>query len=247
MAPQAKLTLHWLEKSRSHRIAWLLEETKQDYSLKLYHRDSNGKSPSLSNVSETGQSPILEFDFGVEPTYKLVESGHIVDCMINCYDPQGLLKSKTEESKVEVGFLLFFSEASIGEQIDSIVLLNNSLKDTDQDNSIISKFVEQVKTNKIYPTLNKQLTFLENKLSEESKKASTDSLFFVDDKLTGADIILLFTIHFILESGIVESVDSKDYPLLSKWLEQMKSRPALIKANERIETEGQGEYPIWFN
>jgi len=53
-----KLTLHWLDKSRAHRILWLLEELNLDYDLKTYSRKSNMLAPKeLKDVHPLGKSP----------------------------------------------------------------------------------------------------------------------------------------------------------------------------------------------
>ncbi|KAK4925763.1 hypothetical protein LTR28_012222, partial [Elasticomyces elasticus] len=42
---KAKVVLHWLDKSRSQRILWLIEECKVDYELKIYKRQKDGLAP----------------------------------------------------------------------------------------------------------------------------------------------------------------------------------------------------------
>ncbi|KAJ7115125.1 glutathione S-transferase [Mycena crocata] len=61
MADNPKVTLHWLEKSRSQRILWLLEEAQVPYEIKTYKRDPNTKfaPPELKAIHPLGKSPVL--------------------------------------------------------------------------------------------------------------------------------------------------------------------------------------------
>ncbi|KAJ6521334.1 hypothetical protein B0H19DRAFT_1244618 [Mycena capillaripes] len=54
-----KITLHWLEKSRSQRILWLLEELKVPYDIKTYKRDSKTgiAAPELKVIHLSANPP----------------------------------------------------------------------------------------------------------------------------------------------------------------------------------------------
>ncbi|KAK3076877.1 hypothetical protein LTS18_011752, partial [Coniosporium uncinatum] len=78
---EAKITLHWLTQSRSHRILWLLEELKLDYDLKIYKRGSDMLAPpELKQVHPLGKSPVINVQVpGVEEPMVIAESGAIVE------------------------------------------------------------------------------------------------------------------------------------------------------------------------
>ena len=69
------ITLHHLNKSRSKRIIWLLEELGVEYQIKPYRRDSVSflAPPELQSVHPLGKSPVIE-DQGIVIT----ESGAIL-------------------------------------------------------------------------------------------------------------------------------------------------------------------------
>jgi glutathione S-transferase len=72
-----KITLHWLDKSRSQRILWLLEELGIPYEIKTYKRDAKRMlqaPPELKTVHPLGKSPILTIGNRV-----MAESGFIVE------------------------------------------------------------------------------------------------------------------------------------------------------------------------
>ena len=58
------IKLHHLNRSRSHRIFWLLEEIGVDYEVAHYQRDeiTNLAPPELLHVHPLGKSPMIEID-----------------------------------------------------------------------------------------------------------------------------------------------------------------------------------------
>ena len=77
---QPKIILHWLEKSRSHRILWLLEELNVDYELKTYKRVDMFAPPELKEIHPLGKSPVIGIQApGQSQTRVLAESALIVE------------------------------------------------------------------------------------------------------------------------------------------------------------------------
>lgn len=76
-----KITLHWLEVSRSHRILWLLEELGVEYELKTYKRTNEGLAPSqLKEVYPLGKSPVVTVETaGASKPIVLAESAAITE------------------------------------------------------------------------------------------------------------------------------------------------------------------------
>ena len=58
------LHVHHLNRARSHRILWLLEEFGADYDITYYMRDetTNLAPPELANVHPLGKAPMQEID-----------------------------------------------------------------------------------------------------------------------------------------------------------------------------------------
>ncbi|CCH43137.1 NADPH-dependent D-xylose reductase [Wickerhamomyces ciferrii] len=238
-----------LEKSRSHRIAWLLEELNLEYTLKLYHRAGGVLAPpELKKIFPLGKSPILElnYDNGSKPII-LAESGHIINYLIENFDSEGKLTPSTPEGKQKVDYYLHFSEGTLGSHLTYVAVHNVGVsKAPFYVRPIISGFVGKLNELYGFKEIKACVEFLESELSKESKNntSSSQEIFLVENKLTGADVILWFNIHILLESGRVEGLVRQDYPSLSKWLTQMNERKGLKDANEKIETLGEGEYPV---
>lgn len=72
------IIVHHLDKSRSHRILWLLEELAVPYEIKEYKRNAGTMlaPPELKKIHPLGKSPVIE---DTETNYILAESGAIVE------------------------------------------------------------------------------------------------------------------------------------------------------------------------
>jgi len=89
-----------LEKSRSQRILWLLEELKIDYELKVYKRGSDMLAPAeLKSIHPLGKSPVIgiQASADAEPII-LAESGAIVEYLSDHFG-QWLIPKRYQEGK----------------------------------------------------------------------------------------------------------------------------------------------------
>ena len=72
------IIVHHLNKSRSHRIIWLLEELSVPYEIKEYFRNKETMlaPPELKQIHPLGKSPVIE---NTETKEIIAESGAIVE------------------------------------------------------------------------------------------------------------------------------------------------------------------------
>jgi Glutathione S-transferase, N-terminal domain len=76
-ASKMTIIVHHLDKSRSHRILWLLEELNVPYEIKQYKRlESLLAPPELKKIHPLGKAPVIE---NTETKEVLAESGAIVE------------------------------------------------------------------------------------------------------------------------------------------------------------------------
>jgi glutathione S-transferase len=100
-----KITLHWLERWRSQRILWLLEELNVPYEIKRYKRDPKTSlaAPELKEVHPLGKSPVVTIG-----DYAIAESALIVEYLSEHFGPalipakwkpgcEGKVRGETEE------------------------------------------------------------------------------------------------------------------------------------------------------
>jgi glutathione S-transferase len=119
------LRLCRLEKSRSQRIVWLLEELKVPYKLKLYHRGKDFLAdPGLKKIHPLGKSPVIGIKTpGAENETILAESGAIVEYLVEYFgkwmEPkrynegmEGQIGGETEEWKRN-RYFMHYAEGSL--------------------------------------------------------------------------------------------------------------------------------------
>ncbi|KAK9476631.1 glutathione S-transferase [Lipomyces japonicus] len=222
-AQKSPITLHWLEKSRSHRILWLLEELQIPYDLKTYKRDSKTflADPALTKVHPLGKSPVIEDNGKV-----IAESGLIVEYLIDKYGP--FLQPDSDDNKLKVKYFLHYAEGSL-QPVVFLLYLSQRVRSAPMPFFIrpIARLLMDGQ-DKAYagPDAQKQLEFLENELK------TTGTGFFVGDQLSGADIILLFPLELAqVRAGLVKD----KYPLLIDWLNRMHDREAFKRATSKVE------------
>ncbi|SUI74543.1 Glutathione S-transferase, N-terminal domain [Shewanella putrefaciens] len=96
------ITLHHLNKSRSKRIIWLLEELGQPYEIKRYQRDSQTflAPPELKQIHPLGKSPVIEIDGQM-----IAESGAITEYLIEKYAADTLAPARDSADYVYPSYL----------------------------------------------------------------------------------------------------------------------------------------------
>jgi len=71
------IIVHHLDRSRSHRILWLLEELNVPYEIKEYKRNKDMLAPpELKKIHPLGKSPVIE---NTETKDIIAESGAITE------------------------------------------------------------------------------------------------------------------------------------------------------------------------
>jgi hypothetical protein len=89
-----------LDKSRSQRIIWLLEELKLDYELKVYKRGTDWLAPKeLKEIHPLGKSPVIGVQApGAEKPVIIAESGAIVEYLCEHFG-RSLIPQRYPEGK----------------------------------------------------------------------------------------------------------------------------------------------------
>ena len=78
-----------LEKSRSQRVLWLLEELKVKYELKTFKRTDMLAPPELKEIHPLGKSPVVSIEIESNKAKPLVlaESASIIEYLIDHFGP----------------------------------------------------------------------------------------------------------------------------------------------------------------
>jgi len=163
------LKLHHLNNSRSQRILWLLEELGVDYDIIHHQRDAttNLAPDSLKSVHPLGKSPVIEDDDRV-----IGESAYIVDYLIRTYGSGKFMPAVGTEAYEAYQEWLHFAEGSAALP----VILNVYVSRLGEAGAPLGP--------RITSEIDNHLTYMSEKLGEDD--------FFVDNKLSGVDFMLIF-------------------------------------------------------
>ncbi|EGR0106920.1 glutathione S-transferase [Vibrio vulnificus] len=196
------ITLHHLNKSRSKRIIWLLEELGVDYQVVAYQRDSVTflAPPELKAIHPLGKSPVIEADGKV-----IAESGAITEYLIAKHAPLRLAPAPESAEYVEYLQWLHFAESS---GILPLLLKVFLTKDGAQ-----TQFLAQYADAEI----NKVVGYLDQSLQGKN--------YLVGETLSGADIMNSFIVEIVQQFGLLEQ-----YPNLARYADTLASHPSFVKA-----------------
>ncbi|KAL2829385.1 hypothetical protein BJY01DRAFT_261265 [Aspergillus pseudoustus] len=256
-----KITLHWLDKSRSHRILFLLEELQLPYELKIYKRNpiTNLAGSALKLIHPLGKFPVIEVRHeDQEETIVIAESAVIVEYLVENFG-RHLLPDKDDDGRDDGRHN---GDGDLGERGPN----EEGRTATPRDISwlrykyflhyaegsvmnvlLIAVMVTFLRTTPLFLLvrplaraiawqLEKQ--YVKNTLvthieflEDELSKQGNKGDFFVGDKLTGADIMMSFPVEVLKARG---DLDSGRYPFLVRYLERLKSRETWKRADAKI-------------
>jgi len=242
----AKITLYWLNKSRSQRILWLLEELNVDYEVKVYKRDKDMRAPpELKEIHPLGKSPVVIVEVPGEKAIVLAESGLITEYLIDHFGPQLAPKRYPEGKDGKVGceteawlryrYYLHFAEGSLMPPM-LICLIAGMIKKAPVP--FFLKFVINGVAGKIEGFALPEVQKLHELLESQLASAPDGGPFICGKNLTGADIILSFP----LEAGRTRTGLTKEkYPKLSAYIDMLQETDGYKRGVQKI-IEIDGSY-----
>ena len=198
------ITLHHLNKSRSKRIIWLLEELEVEYEIKPYQRDSVTflAPPELKNIHPLGKSPVLEDDGLI-----ISESGAITEYLIEKYGQGKLMPKRGTADYVQYSQWLHFAE---GSAMFPLLLKLFVAKDGCETNFLAGYAdAEAIKI----------LTYFNQSLEGKT--------YLVGEQLTGADIMMSMIVETLVNNGSIEQ-----FANLAHYAKQLAGHNAFKKADE---------------
>lgn len=197
------IKLHHLNKSRSKRIIWLLEELGVEYEIVPYQRDSVTflAPPALKLIHPLGKSPVIEDDGMV-----IAESGAITEYLIEKYGSERLSPAKGSKEFVEYSQWIHFAESSA---IFPLLLKMFISKDGCETNYVGDYADAEIA---------KVISYLDQSLQEKR--------YLVEDKLTGADFMISFIVEIIKNNGQLAN-----FPNIVAYGKQLETHDSFHKAD----------------
>jgi glutathione S-transferase len=196
------IKLHHLNKSRSKRIIWLLEELGVEYHVIPYQRDSiTQRAPdSLKAINPLGKSPVIQ-----DGELVLSESGAIVDYLVSRYGAETLAPAIYTPEHARYIQWLHFAEGTAAYPLITRYLLGVD----DNQNCFLGGFARE--------QMIEVLTFVNNELANKD--------YLIAEQFTGADVLNSFVFEKISEAHGLSN-----FPHIESYLRRILSRPAAQKA-----------------
>ncbi len=210
------ITVHHLERSRSLRILWLLEELELDYRIQLYARDPETMRapPEMAKIHPLGRAPIVVDGDGIV----LVESGAIIEHFV---EATGRLRPMDAEGRRRFRFWMHYAEGSAMPPL-LVQLIMDRLRGAPVPffiRPIVRGIAKKVQGSYSGPEMARHLGFIERSLGE--------SAFFAGDTFSAADIQMIYPVLAGLRRGALEMPNAK------AWVAKIESRSAYQRAIDR--------------
>ncbi|KAI4632663.1 hypothetical protein J4E80_000020 [Alternaria sp. BMP 0032] len=249
----AKITVHWLNKSRGQRVVWLLEELGLEYDIAVHKRDENKRAgPELKAIHPLGKSPCVTIrPANSEKDIVIAESETIMEYICDHFGKElvpkrypegqeGVLGAETEEW-MRYKFLMDYTEGSLF-TILILALVTGNIKNAPVPfflKPITNGVAGKIDSGFVDPELKTHFDFLEDYLVNSPSKGE----FFCSDKLTAADIM----IHFGLEGATQRlPLSETSYPKLYEYMRRLQKSDGYVRAAKRVE-EASGEKYVPFS
>jgi glutathione S-transferase len=198
------LTVHHLNRSRSQRILWLLEELGVPYHIAFYQRDATTglAPPELEAIHPLGKSPVI-----TDAGETIIESGAIVDYIIRKYGNGRLQPAADSVDYTRYIEWLHYAE---GSAMLPLLLKLYTSRLPDGGAALQPRIAGETANH---------LGYLESSLEGRD--------YLLGD-ITGADIQMSFVGEFAGSFG-----ERAKYPNIDAWVKRFQARPAYKAALER--------------
>lgn len=213
------IRLHHLEKSRSHRVVWLLESLGLEYELVTYPRDENTQlaPDALKQIHPLGKSPVI-----TDGELTVAESGAIIDYLIERYgEGRGRPDSSDLPEWTQYRYWLHYAEGSLMPPLLMRLIFGQVPKRSPWyirpvaqgiSDSVLKRFLK--------PQIRQHLLFIERHLEERGN--------FAGQWPSGADIQMSFPLQAVASSQSLE-----DYPAIAAFVARINADPAWQRAVKR--------------
>ncbi|KAJ0124769.1 hypothetical protein J7T55_006110 [Diaporthe amygdali] len=192
------ITLYFLNASRAIRIAFLMEALNVPYKLVTANRSPNGLAPPdfKAQIRAAGQA------LGKSPTITdgslvVTESGSISEYLLETYDTGHKLLPQESSARAKVKEWLYAAEGTFMLHAMAILYARWQLPDTEEVRDGILPGVEE----KLAVNVRNDFDWLDSELAAQKDRGSG---WLVGEGLTAADIVMQFSIQFIMERKLEE-------------------------------------------
>ncbi len=216
----AVIKLHHLERSRSHRVLWLLEELGVPYEIVEYKRNHETllAPPSLTKVHPLGKSPVI-----TDGDTTVAESGAIIEYLAERHGGANLVPAVGTAEHQRCRYFMHYAEGSLMPPL-LIKLISSKIRSAKVPffaKPITAKVADNLSASLVTGALIKHTAFLESELAQRQ--------WMCGDHMTIADVQMSYP----LEALASRSDAGTAMPNILRVLNAMRARPAYQRAIER--------------
>lgn len=211
------ITVHHLNRSRSHRVLWLLEELGLPYELVTYERDPKTMlaPASLEAIHPLGKSPVV-----VDGAATVAESGAILEYLVETHGGGRLAPAPGTPAHRDYRYFLHYAEGSLMPYL-LLKLVFHRVRSAPLPffvKPIARKIADKVSGDFVDPNLRRHLAFLAGHLAKRT--------FFAGDELSAADIQMSYPLENAIERAKELGVPQR----LVDYVGTLRERPAYARA-----------------
>jgi len=197
------ITVHHLNKSRSKRIIWLLEELNLPYNLVTHQRDpmTSLAPKSLQLIHPLAKAPII-----VDDKITLCESGAVIEYILDQATSQTLRPGPNSSEYYQYLEWLHFAEGSLSLPVISTLLM--SMESRDGSKPIDGYIAKEIQLD---------FTFIETTLGQRK--------YFAGNNFSAADIMMVIMLEIADNLGLL-----KGKHITKAYLANIHQRNAYQKA-----------------
>jgi glutathione S-transferase len=210
------LTVHHLNKSRSQRVLWLLEELGVPYEIVRYDRDPKTQlaPPELQKVHPLGKSPVVTDGDAV-----LAESGAILEYLVEKYGNGRLVPAAGTPDYRRYRYFMHYAEGSLMPYLLLRLITGRLRKAPIVIRPFAKAIAGKLDALAVNPNLQRHVTFLDGELAK--------STWLAGDEMTVADIQMSYP----MEALAARWPDPPER--IKAWCARAVERPAYKRAVEK--------------
>lgn len=212
------IIVHYLEKSRAHRVLWLLEELGVDYDVKTYRRTREFRAPeSLKAVHPLGKSPVVEDDGRV-----IAESGAIMEYLVDRYGGETLRPPAGTDERLRYNYWMHYAEGSAMPLLVMKLIFSSLPSRMPFFLRPMARTISKAVSERLIdPQIADHVALWKAELAHGG--------WFAGDAFSAADIIMSYPV----EAGVTRIAQGQDIDVIRTWMDRIRARPAYQRAVER--------------
>ena len=204
------ITIYQLERSRSERAVWLMEELGAPYDIEFFSRlpVTMQAEPAYKALHPLGSSPVLGID-----GKNMAESGAVIEYLATTQGGSALALGPDSPDYADYLYWFHFAESTLMPALVGEIMAEFAGIDPDHAFRIYAR-----------QRIAQLLAFTDARLAAAP--------FVAGERFTAADVMM--TIPFTMTRQIVP-VDVEGHPAIAAYVERMEARPAYLRTRAIVD------------